>query len=100
MDEQTKNTGGSLGWIAPRAYPVPEFGRVLGSIEKGVCAGPVRSDLGYHLLWVESIKEGGKPSLKSHWTEIETLALNRKKASWFRGWVEKAQENFFIHINN
>ena len=31
---------------------------------------------------------------------IETLALNRKKASWFKGWVEKAQENFFIHINN
>ena len=100
MDEQTKNTGGSLGWIDPRTYPVPEFGLVLGSIEKGVCAGPVRSDLGYHLLWVESIKEGGKPSLKSHWTEIETLALNRKKASWFKGWVEKAQENFFIHINN
>ena len=100
MDEQTKNTGGSLGWINPSTYPVPEFGIVLGSIEKGVCAGPVRSELGYHLLWVESVKEGGAPSLISHWTEIETLALNKKKAAWFEGWVASARKNFFVHINN
>ena len=100
MDEQTKKTGGSLGWINPTTYPVPEFGAVLGSIEKGVCAGPVRSELGYHLLWVESVKEGGKASLKKHWSEIESLALNKKKATWFEGWVVSARKNFFIHINN
>ena len=100
MDEQTKKTGGSLGWINPTTYPVPEFGAVLGSIEKGVCAGPVRSELGYHLLWVESVKEGGTASLKKHWSEIENLALNKKKATWFEGWVVSARKNFFIHINN
>jgi len=100
MDKQTKNTGGSLGWINPKTYPVPEFGVVLGSIDKGVCAGPVRSDLGYHLLWVESVKEGGAPSLKNHWAEIETLALNKKKVSWFESWVADARKNFFVHINN
>ena len=100
MDEQTKKTGGSLGWINPKTYPVPEFGVVLGSIERGVCAGPVRSELGYHLLWVESVKEGGAPSLKNHWTEIETLALNKKKAFWFENWVSDARKNFFVHIND
>jgi len=99
MDEQTKKTGGSLGWINPQTYPVPEFGAVLGKIEKGVCAGPVRSELGYHLLWIESIKTGGGASLQSHWNEIEILALNKKKALWFQEWVADARKNFFIHIN-
>jgi peptidyl-prolyl cis-trans isomerase SurA len=99
MDEQTKKTGGSLGWINPQTYPVPEFGAVLDKIEKGVCAGPVRSELGYHLLWVESIKIGGAASLQKHWNEVEALALNKKKALWFEGWVADARKNFFIHIN-
>ena len=99
MDEQTKKTGGSLGWINPQTYPVPEFGAVLGKIEKGVCAGPVRSELGYHLLWIESIKTGGGASLQIHWNEIEALALNKKKALWFQAWVAGARKNFFIHIN-
>jgi len=99
MDEQTKSTGGSLGWINPQTYPVPEFGAVLGKIEKGVCAGPVRSELGYHLLWVESIKTGGAASLQNHWNEIEALALNKKKALWFQEWVADARKNFFIHIS-
>jgi peptidyl-prolyl cis-trans isomerase SurA len=99
MDEQTKKTGGSLGWINPQTYPVPEFGVVLGKIEKGVCAGPVRSELGYHLLWVESIKTGGAASLQSHWNQVETLALNKKKALWFEGWVASARKNLFIHIS-
>jgi len=99
MDDQTKKNGGSLGWINPQTYPVPEFGAVLGKIEKGVCAGPVRSELGYHLLWIESIKTGGGASLQSHWNEIEILALNKKKALWFQEWVADARKNFFIHIN-
>ena len=99
MDEQTKKTGGSLGWINPQTYPVPEFGVVLGKIEKGVCAGPVRSELGYHLLWVESIKTGGAASLQNHWNQVETLALNKKKALWFEGWVASARKNLFIHIS-
>ena len=99
MDEQTKKSGGSLGWINPQTYPVPEFGAVLSKIEKGVCAGPVRSELGYHLLWIESIKTGGSASLQTHWNEVEALALNKKKALWFQGWVADARKNFFIHIS-
>ena len=34
MDEKTAKNGGNLGWINPTTYPVPEFGMVLGQIEK------------------------------------------------------------------
>ena len=100
MDEKTASNGGSLGWINPSTYPVPEFGLVLGQIEKNVCAGPVRSELGYHLLWVEEIKNGGAANLALHWTELEQMALNRKQALWFSEWTQKAKKKFFIHINN
>ena len=100
MDEKTAKNGGNLGWINPTTYPVPEFGMVLGQIEKNVCAGPVRSELGYHLLWVEDIKSGGSANLGLHWTEIEQMALNRKQAVWFSEWTKEAKKKFFIHINN
>ena len=100
MDEKTATNGGSLGWINPSTYPVPEFGLVLGQIEKNTCAGPVRSELGYHLLWVEEIKSGGAANLSLHWTELEKMALNRKQAFWFSEWTQEAKKKFFIHINN
>ena len=99
MDEQTKKSGGSLGWIDPGTYPIQEFSAVLGSIDLGVCAGPVRTDLGYHLLWVEAVRPGGKASLKNHWSEIEAIALNKKKADWFKGWITESRGDVFIHIN-
>jgi hypothetical protein len=73
---------------------------VLGQIEKNVCAGPVRTEMGYHLLWVESTKPGGPASIDKHWTEIETMALNNKKGERFRALVSGARQNIFVHINN
>ena len=100
MDEKTKKSGGSLGWINPTEYPIQEFSAVLGSIDRNVCAGPIRTDLGYHLVWIEAVRPGGKASLSNHWSEIETIALNKKKAEWFKSWVAEARQNVFIHINN
>jgi len=100
MDEQTSESGGNLGWINPDSYPIPEFGMVLGQIEKNVCAGPVRTEMGYHLLWVESTKPGGPASIDKHWTEIESMALNNKKGERFRALVSSARQNIFVHINN
>ena len=99
MDEKTKKSGGSLGWINPEEYPIQEFSAVLGGLDRNVCAGPIRTDLGYHLVWIEAVRPGGKASLANHWSEIETIALNKKKTEWFKSWVDDARQNVFIHIN-
>ena len=99
-DEETKNSGGSLGWINPKTYPIPEFGMVLGQINKGECAGPVRTEIGYHLIWLESLKLGGPAELKKHWTEIETMALNQKQANWYESWINKSKQDVYISIND
>ena len=99
-DEETKNSGGNLGWINPKTYPIPEFGMVLGQINKGECAGPVRTEIGYHLIWLESLKLGGPAELKKHWTEIETMALNQKQANWYESWINKSKQDVYISIND
>ena len=97
-DEPTKKIGGNLGWITPANSPIPAIAEVLGLLEKDECSRPVKSDHGYHLLWVEAIKPGGLPSLETHWVEIEEIALNHKRMKYFQDWVAAARTNFFIDI--
>ena len=97
-DEPTKKIGGDLGWITPANSPIPAIAEVLGLLEKDECSRPVKSDHGYHLLWVEAIKPGGLPSLETHWVEIEEIALNHKRMKYFQDWVAAARTNFFIDI--
>ncbi len=98
-DEDTKKSGGNLGWINPNTYPIAEFGMVLNQINSGECAGPIRTDLGYHLVWLETLKPGGSADLTKHWTEIETMALNRKQAEWFEMWINESKKDLYISIN-
>ena len=98
MDDPTKKTGGSLGWIDPNIYPIKEFGLVIDKINLNECSLPIKTDLGYHLLWIESIKKGGDPNIDIHWTEIEKLALNNKKEKFFKDWLIKAKDDIYISI--
>ena len=97
-DEPTKKIGGNLGWITPNNSPIPEIAEVLGLLEKDECSRPVKSDHGYHLLWVEAVKPGGRPALETHWVEIEEIALNHKRMEFFQEWVVAARTSIFIDI--
>ena len=97
-DEPTQKIGGDLGWIDPTNSPIQAITEVLGLLEKDECSRPVKSDHGYHLLWVEAVKPGGPPSLETHWVEMEEMALNHKRMVFFQGWVIDARNNFFIDI--
>ena len=97
-DEPTKKLGGDLGWINPTNSPIPEIAEVLGLLETDECSRPVKSDHGYHLLWVEAVKPGGSPSLETHWVEIEEITLYHKRMKYFQEWIVDARTNFFIDI--
>ena len=97
-DTQTADIGGDLGWIIPKTYPIQEIGQAVSIIKIGVCSSPVNSSYGFHLLWLEKIKPGGKPNLKNHWAKIETIALNNKKMKWFENWIKNVKDNYYIKI--
>ena len=98
-DDQTQKIGGDLGWITPNNSPIPEISEVLGLLEVGECSRPVKTSFGYHLLWLEEVRPGGKPSLDLHWTEIEEIALNHKRMMFFKDLVSDARNKFFVNIS-
>lgn len=97
-DESTKKLGGDLGWIDPTNYSVPEIGQAIKYVELEVCSPPINSSIGFHLLWIEGIKRGGRLNLGDHWVDIENIALNKKKMDWYKNWISTAREKFYIKI--
>ena len=100
VDEQTNKNGGDLGWINPNTFAIPEIGQVLQYLELHECSQPVKTSLGYHLLWLEDAKEGGYPNLEKNWIDIEAMALNKKKSDWYQVFIQDAREKFYISIKN
>lgn len=100
VDEKTNENGGDLGWINPNTFAIPEIGQVLQYLELHECSQPVKTSLGYHLLWLEDAKEGGYPNLEKHWIDIEAMALNKKKMDWYQVFIQDAREKFYISIKN
>ena len=98
FDETTKKIGGDLGWIDPKNYVVPEIGQAIKYIDMGTCSPPINSSLGFHLLWIEGVKTGGRPNLKDHWPDIEAMALNKKKMDWYEDWITSAREKLYVEI--
>tara|TARA_B100002052_G_scaffold59336_1_gene52304 strand:+ start:1317 stop:2588 length:1272 start_codon:yes stop_codon:yes gene_type:complete len=99
-DTQTAQIGGDLGWINPQTYPIKEIGLAIPMIKKEQCSPPINTSFGFHLLWLEKIKKGGKPNLNDHWPKIEAMSLNNKKMIWYENWIKKEKEKFYIDILN
>ena len=99
-DVQSSQVGGDLGWINPETYPIKEIGLALPIIKSAECSLPINTSFGFHLLWLEKIRPGGKPNLEDHWPKIEALSLNNKKMVWYENWIKKEKNKFFIEILN
>jgi peptidyl-prolyl cis-trans isomerase SurA len=99
FDKTTREIGGDLGWINPDDYPVVEVGQAVKYIDLNSCSPPINSPIGYHLLWLEGVKKGGRPNPNDNWPELEEMALNKTKMDWYQSWILKARENFHIKIN-
>ena len=82
------------------ANPIKEFGLALSIIKPEECSLPINTSFGFHLLWLEKIRPGGKPNLKDHWPKIEAMSLNNKKMTWYENWIKKEKEKFYIEILN
>jgi len=99
-DEKTKKVGGNIGWINPPNYSISGISFFIQQNNLGLneCSMPVKTDYGYHLLWISAIKPGGKPNLSDHWVDIELMALNQKKMLWYRNWMEEAKKQVYIQL--
>ncbi len=101
-DASTGESGGRLGWVDPQSFPVEAIAKVLPTADVGSCSPPITTDDGFHLLFVHEVREGGVPTLESHWAEIEGLALAQKKAKRFNDWLKDASSTIYVEnfLNN
>ena len=98
-DKTTKKVGGDLGWVDLSGFSVPELAQAVQTMSSvQVCSLPIKTSVGYHLVWVSAVRPGGKPNLVDHWPEVEKMALNQKKSVWFQEWLEQARSRLFISI--
>ncbi|MBN1602439.1 MAG: SurA N-terminal domain-containing protein [Chitinispirillaceae bacterium] len=92
-DPGSGENGGELGWFG-RGAMVPEFDSVAFSIPVGTISDPVKSNFGYHLIFVEAkeVKDGkeqvkAKHILRKITATVETIDLLSEKADSLRGLI-------------
>ena len=98
-DKTSNSNGGLLGMIDLEYYQVPEIKKVIKDIGVKTISNPTLTNFGYHLIWVENIKEGGTPDLENNWLDLKEMALNKKKSDWYNSWIQDVKNKFYIKRN-
>ena len=101
-DASTSASGGRLGWVDPQRFPIEAIAKVLPAIDVGTSSPPINTGDGFHLVYVHEKRDGGLPTLESHWAEIEGLALAGKKTKRFNSWLKEASSTIYVEnfLNN
>ena len=77
----TKNSGGDLGWFG-KSQMVQEFADVAFALPENTLSEPVRTQFGYHLIWVDDKKEGRQISFEEVKDRIKhDIAVERVNAN-------------------
>ena len=78
-DPTGKSNGGDLGWFA-RGRMVPEFEDVAFKMPKGQISEPIKTQFGYHLIYVEDKKAAETKPIAAVKNELAQLAIQKTKA--------------------
>jgi peptidyl-prolyl cis-trans isomerase D len=77
-DPSGKDKGGEIGWIGP-GKTVPEFEKVAFELSKGQISDPVKTEFGYHIIYVQDKKAPETRPLESVREEIARMQIQKSK---------------------
>lgn len=89
IDTQTGKKGGILGWTMTKDV-VPEFGEALRTTPPKTISEPVKTQYGWHLIWVMETKAATLPSLDEMRAQITQELGQQIIADYLRSLREKA----------
>lgn len=77
-DRAGEKQGGSLGWFG-KGRMVPEFEKAAFTMKKGEISQPVKTNYGYHIIYVEDKKAAKEATLNEHKDSIAKEIIRSEK---------------------
>lgn len=90
-DPTGKTNGGDLGWFS-HGRMVPEFEEVAFKMSKGQISEPIKTQFGYHLVFVEDKKAAQTKALADVKNELAQLSIQKTKAQDLDKLLQSEQE--------
>ncbi|MGN0903443.1 MAG: peptidylprolyl isomerase, partial [Succinivibrio sp.] len=88
--------GGDLGYSTPDSYD-PGFARGLVSLKPGQISDPVKSNFGWHLIFLKDVKVD-RDSINAYKEKAHNIIFEREYSEAVASWERSLRETAYIHI--
>lgn len=95
-DDETRASGGELGWFATNQLPAEFAEAVAGWKTPGEYRGPVVSRFGLHILKLMDYQASKQYTLQDDFDQIKELARQAKTDEVVNAWINKVRDKTFI----
>ena len=85
--------GGSLGTFG-RGQMVKEFENAVFDGELNKVIGPVKTQFGYHLIWVDDKKEGEVPEYDKIASQVKSYLVNKKQQEIYQNKLKELRDKY------
>jgi peptidyl-prolyl cis-trans isomerase D len=99
QDPTGKSNGGDLGWFSAGRM-VPEFEKVAFSMKPGEISQPVKSQFGYHIIYVQDKHAAQSRPLETVKDELARMQLQKTKAQDLDKLLKSEEERLTAALNS
>ncbi|MDR3708103.1 MAG: peptidylprolyl isomerase [Capsulimonadaceae bacterium] len=94
LDDQTKVAGGDLGWMGKGEGLDADFEKAAFALKEGEVSAPVKSQFGYHLIYVERLGENATAAEKAKANEENRR--ERMSQRDLRGYMQELRGKYAV----
>lgn len=97
-DDETRKSGGELGWFAVKDLP-DGFKEAVDSLKEiGDIYGPAKSEFGLHILKLLERQEGRHITIENDFDQIKNMARQAKTGESVDKWIEDIRDEVYVEV--